>query len=436
MLINDLNISNKGYLPPIIGRIKSIQGNIISAYLPSSCIGDLCYIENLNKENIMAEIVSFDEELVKLSVFENINNIFPNAIIKNTRRKLQIPFSTEDGNLIIDAIGNNLRSETKKNIFIELDNTPPPPLNRKVITEIMETGVSAIDGVCSIGKGQRVGLFAPPGVGKSTLLGMICKNSKADINIVALVGERGREVNDFLQNTLGSEGLKNTILVVSTSDENSMLRATAPVTATAIAEYFRSKGKDVLLMIDSLTRYARAKREIGLSAGEMPIRQGYPPSLYTDLAKLVERAGTSDKGSITAIYTVLENDEKDIDPLSEEVKSLLDGHIVLKKSIADNGIRPSISLLDSTSRLIDKIHTKEYLKTISTIRKILTILNKEKELLLLGASPSKELQVALKLENHLNSLLNQGVNEKRDFNATLNEFSNISVEFNKLLSGN
>ena len=184
MLINDLNISNKGYLPPIIGRIKSIQGNIISAYLPSSCIGDLCYIENLNKENIMAEIVSFDEELVKLSVFENINNIFPNAIIKNTRRKLQIPFSTEDGNLIIDAIGNNLRSETKKNIFIELDNTPPPPLNRKVITEIMETGVSAIDGVCSIGKGQRVGLFAPPGVGKSTLLGMICKNSKADINIV------------------------------------------------------------------------------------------------------------------------------------------------------------------------------------------------------------------------------------------------------------
>ena len=200
MLINDLNISNKGYLPPIIGRIKSIQGNIISAYLPSSCIGDLCYIENLNKENIMAEIVSFDEELVKLSVFENINNIFPNAIIKNTRRKLQIPFSTEDGNLIIDAIGNNLRSETKKNIFIELDNTPPPPLNRKVITEIMETGVSSIDGVCSIGKGQRVGLFAPPGVGKSTLLGMICKNSKADINIVALVGERGREVNDFLQN--------------------------------------------------------------------------------------------------------------------------------------------------------------------------------------------------------------------------------------------
>lgn len=433
MLLNKLEIKNINYLPPILGHIKSISGNIISAYLPTSCIGDLCFIENLNKENIMAEVVSFDEDLVKLSIFQNDKFIYPQAVIKNTRKKLTIPFSGQEGNLIIDAIGNNLQEKNTKTFDIVLDNPPPLSLKRKPINEIMQTGVSAIDGVCSIGKGQRVGLFAPPGVGKSTLLGMICKNSNADINVVALVGERGREVNDFLQNTLGEQGLKNTILVVSTSDENSMLRATAPITATAIAEYFRDKGKNVLLMVDSLTRYARAKREIGLSAGEMPIRQGYPPSLYIDLAKLVERTGTSDKGSITAIYTVLENDEKDIDPLSEEVKSLLDGHIVLKKSIADSGIRPSISLIDSTSRLIDKIHDKEYLKTITTIRKMITVLQKEKELILLGAKPSKELQASLKLEPSLNALLNQGVEEKRDFEKTICEFTRIAREYNSML---
>lgn len=431
MLINNLNISNSGYLPPILGRIKSISGTIISAYLPSSCIGDLCYIENLNKKNIMAEVVSFDEDLVKLSIFENDKTIYPNSIIKNTRKKLTIPFSGEKGNLIIDALGNNLRAKTNSTINIPIDNPPPHPLERKNINEIIQTGISTIDGICSIGKGQRVGLFAPPGVGKSTLLGMICKNSNADINVVALVGERGREVNDFLLNTLKEDGLKNTILVVSTSDENSMLRATAPLTATAIAEHFRNMGKDVLLMIDSLTRYARAKREIGLSAGEMPIRQGYPPSLYTDLAKLVERAGMSSKGSITAIYTVLENDEKDIDPLSEEVKSLLDGHIVLKKQIADSGIRPSISILESTSRLIDKIHNKEYLKIIITIRKIVSILQKEKELLLMGAKPSKELQVALEIEPLLNNILNQQVDEKRDIEQTINNFTQIAVMFNQ-----
>ncbi|MGI6679945.1 MAG: FliI/YscN family ATPase [Bdellovibrionota bacterium] len=429
MFINKLTISNSDYLPPIIGRIKSISGNIISAYLPSSCVGDVCYIKNLQKEDIMAKVVSFDEDLVKLSIFENDKFISPHSTIKNTRRKLTIPFSGEEGNLIIDAIGNNLRGETKKNHSLTLEAASPEALKRKTINKIMKTGISAIDGICSIGKGQRVGLFAPPGVGKSTLLGMICRNSNADINVVALVGERGREVNDFLLNTLKDDGLKNTILVISTSDENSMLRATAPLTATAIAEYFRSQGKDVLLMIDSLTRYARATREIGLSAGEMPIRQGYPPSLYIDLAKLVERAGTSDKGSITGIYTVLENDEKDIDPLSEEVKSLLDGHIVLQKQIADMGIRPSISILDSTSRLIDKIHSSEYLKTIQVIRKVIKILQKEKDLLLLGATPSKELKVALRLECRLNDILNQQIDEKRNFDATLNEFSSIAREF-------
>ncbi len=426
MLINELNINNEKYLPPILGRIKSISGNIISAYLPSSCVGDVCYIETLSKEFIKTQVVSFDENLVKVSVLGNQDDIFPNAIIKNTRKKLTIPFNGQQGNLIIDALGNNLRRKNSTDIFnIPLIKDAPSALKRKNISSVLETGISAIDGICSIGKGQRIGLFAPPGVGKSTLLGMICKNSHADINIVALVGERGREVNDFLENTL-KDGIKNTILVVSTSDDNSMLRATAPLTATAIAEHFREQGKDVLLMVDSLTRYARAKREIGLSAGEMPIRQGYPPSLYIDLAKLVERAGNSDKGSITAIYTILENDEKDIDPLAEEVKSLLDGHIVLRKKIAENGIRPAISILDSTSRLIDKIHDTEYLKVISKVIQIISVLTREKDLLLLGANASAELKKALSLEKELNSILNQGINEKRSFAETKKRLNSIT----------
>lgn len=430
MLINKLNINIEQYLPPILGRIKSVSGNIISAYLPSSCIGDVCLIETLSKQFIKTQVVSFDEELVKVSVLGNQEGIFPNAIIKNTRQKLTIPFNGQQGNLIIDALGNNLQKENSSDtIQIPIINNAPNPLKRKNISDILETGISSIDGICSIGKGQRVGLFAPPGVGKSTLLGMICKNSHADINIVALVGERGREVNDFLENTL-KEGIKNTILVISTSDDNSMLRATAPLTATALAEHFRGQGKDVLLMVDSLTRYARAKREIGLSAGEMPIRQGYPPSLYIDLAKLVERAGNSDKGSITAIYTILENDEKDIDPLAEEVKSLLDGHIVLRKKIVEDGIRPAISILDSTSRLIDKIHDNEYLKVISKITKIISVLTREKDLLLLGANASTELKKALSLEKELNSVLNQGINEKRSFEETKKHLTNIANRWN------
>ncbi|MCL4150428.1 UNVERIFIED_CONTAM: hypothetical protein GTU68_014928, partial [Idotea baltica] len=283
------------------------------------------------------------------------------------------------GQVIINK--SNLK-KSKENYSIY--NSPPNPLSREKIEKIMHTGISAIDLFCPIGFGQRLGLFASAGVGKSTLLGMIARNSTADINVVALVGERGREVNEFINENLGSSGMQNTIVVFATSDEPALTRQIAAYTATTIAEYFRDKGKKVLLLVDSLTRTARAIREVSLANGELPVRQGYPASVFSELPLLLERTGTNNKGSITAIYTILKNAENESDPLAEEITSILDGHITLSKDLANQGIRPAIDITNSLSRLESQLLNNEKIKNINAIRIIIAKLERDKELLIFG----------------------------------------------------
>jgi FliI/YscN family ATPase len=267
--------------------------------------------------------------------------------------------------------------------------------------------VRSIDAFVTIGKGQRLGIFAPAGVGKSTLLGMIARMADADVIVVGLVGERGREVQEFIDDTLGVEGLKRTVLIVATSDDSSLMRQTAAYTATTVAEYFRDQGKDVLLIIDSLTRMARATRETSLAAGELPVRHGYTNSVYTQLPKLVERPGKAPTGCITALYTILTNSEDDIDPLADEIKSLLDGHLVLRKEIADLGILPAVDISSSTSRVFTRLHTQDFCNAARVISHALVRLIKERHILLLGGSADEELQRVIDHQHEIFDLLSQ-----------------------------
>jgi type III secretion protein N (ATPase) len=269
------------------------------------------------------------------------------------------------------------------------------------------TGVTAIDAFCSLAVGQRLGMFASAGVGKSTLLGMVASRADVDVIVVALVGERGREVNEFVEHILGTTGLARSVVVVATSDESSVMRQTAPYTATTIAEHFRDQGMRVLLVIDSLTRFARALRETGLAAGELPVRQGYTASVYTMLPRLLERAGTNPYGSITGLYTVLTNEQGDIDPLADEVKSLIDGHIVLSSELYALGIAPAIDVSVSISRMFDRLHDETYLNAIREVKRALTRLLKERDLLMLGGTPDEEMKRILAAEKELLDLVKQ-----------------------------
>lgn len=308
----------------------------------------------------------------------------------------------------------------------EIAAPPPHPLARTPISAPLITGIRSLDSCCTIGAGQRVGLFAGAGTGKSTLLGMIARNTDAEVIVVALVGERGREVREFISDSLGNKGLRRSVVVVSTSDDTPIRRAAAPLTATAIAEYFRDQGKNVLLLVDSITRTARALREIGLAAGELPVRQGYTPSVFSELPRLLERGGTNEKGSITAIYTVLTAAENDIDPIAEEIKSILDGHIVLSSQVAREGIRPSIDLLNSVSRLYTKLNSDVTLKANGKLIQALSRLRRDRDISLLGGTPDPELKSIIEAEGSIRSFLNQGTHEVNNYEESLGRLIKLS----------
>lgn len=404
-----------------IGKVKRISGMMIEATGNKYKIGDICKINtDTNGRAVKAEVVGFNDGRVLLMPYEDIKGIGLENTVISTGNKLKIPVGDFLIGRIIDATGQPIDVGERfiTNEYSYVDNEFINPLSRPRINETLSFGIKAIDGLLTIGKGQRMGIFAGSGVGKSTLLGMVAKNVKADINVIALVGERGREVREFIEKDLGEDGLKRSVLVVATSDQPAMLRVKCALVATTIAEYFKDKGKDVLLMMDSLTRFAMAQREIGLATGEPPVSRGYTPSIYAELPKLLERSGNFNNGSITGIYTVLVEGDDTNEPISDTVRGIVDGHIVLTRKLANSNHYPAIDINASISRLMNDIAAKEHNGNAKKIRDILSIYYENYDLISIGAykkGTNLKLDEAINKIDKVNEFLTQGVYDKYSF---------------------
>ena len=374
-----------------IGKIENVIGMSMESSGNRASIGDIAMIYNEEKHRqIPVEVVGFREDKMQLMAYENLSGVSAGSFVRNTRKRLKIPVGEFLRGRIIDATGNPMdeKGPLPSSRYYYVENAFINPMSRPPISEPLEFGVKAIDGMNTIGKGQRIGIFAGSGVGKSTLLGMIAKNVKADINVIALVGERGREVREFVENDLGPEGMKRSVVVVATSDQPAMLRVKCPLVATTIAEYFKDQGKDVLLMMDSLTRFAMAQREIGLATGEPPVARGYTPSIYAEFPKLLERSGNFEKGSITGVYTVLVEGDDTNEPISDTVRGILDGHIVLTRKLANENHFPAIDVNASISRLMTNIVSDEHRTAAAWMRDTLSVYSKNEDLISIGAYKS------------------------------------------------
>ncbi len=371
-----------------IGKIENIVGMSIEASGGRCGVGDIAmiYDEGRNRQ-VPSEVVGFRDGRLQLMTYEDPSGITSGSFVRSTGHRLRIPVGDFLKGRIINALGQPIdeREAFPESRQYTVDSSYTNPLSRPPIREKLEFGVKAIDGLNTIGKGQRIGIFAGSGVGKSTLMGMIAKNVKTDINVIALVGERGREVLEFVQKDLGEEGMRRSVLVVATSDQPAMLRMKCPLVATTIAEYFRDQGMDVLLMMDSLTRYAMAQREIGLAIGEPPIARGYTPSIYAEFPKLLERSGNFDRGSITGVYTVLVEGDDTNEPIADTVRGILDGHIVLSRQLAGENHFPAIDIGASISRLMNEIVDEGHRELASRFRNLLSIYQKNSDLISIGA---------------------------------------------------
>lgn len=417
----------------IKGRVTELVGLVAKAVIPGVKVGDLCLIEPLGHAHpIKAEVVGFKDNEVLLMPLGNLEGIAPGSEVVSTGDCLKVPVGEQLLGRILDGLGEPMDTDTKGPLvsqeYYPVHNTPPDPLTRRRVTSPISVGVKAIDAVLTTGEGQRVGLFAAAGVGKSTTMGMIARNTDADINVIGLIGERGRELRDFLEQDLGEEGLRRSVVVVSTSDQPSLVRAKAAYVATAIAEYFRDHGKKVLLMMDSVTRFARALREIGLAVGEPPARQGFTPSVFSTLPRLLERSGNSDKGSITAFYTVLVSGDDMNEPVADEVRSILDGHIVLSRDLASRGHYPAIDVSESVSRVMSAVVDEEHVEAARKLREVVSSYEKERDLILIGAYESgsdPKVDYAIEKIEEVNTFLKQRVDEKFDFEESVAQLKSM-----------
>ncbi len=402
------------------GRVTEMIGLVARAVVPNVQVGELCLIEPVNdRPNLRAEVVGFQENEVLLMPLGNLDGIAPGCSVTPTGREMTVRVG--DGLLgrVLDGLGDPLDEETNGPLSWDVEYPvhadPPHALKRERILNTLSVGVKAIDAICTVGEGQRVGVFAGAGVGKSTLLGMIARNTSAEVNVICLVGERGREVRDFLEKDLGTEGLARSVVVVSTSDQPSLVRAKAAYVATAIAEYFRDQGKKVFLMMDSVTRFARALREIGLAVGEPPARQGYTPSVFSTLPKLLERSGNSEQGSITAFYTVLVAGDDMSEPVADETMSILDGHLVLSRDLATRGHYPAIDVSKSVSRVMMNVVSPTHMKAAQLLKDVVASYEKERDLILIGAyEPGSDPKVDYAIDKieEVNEFLKQDVEAK------------------------
>lgn len=412
-------------LTTINGRITEIVGMLIKAIVPQVKVGEICLIKRQGPP-LLAEVVGFTSDEVFLSPLGEMTGVGPSSEVIPTRLPLHIKVGQNLLGRVLNGLGEPLDEKTKGPL--ELTETypviqsPPDPLKRERIVEPISVGIRAIDGTLTTGKGQRVGIFAAAGGGKSTLLGMIARNAVADVNVISLIGERGRELRDFIEKDLGPEGLARSVLVVSTSDQASQLRLNAAYVGTAIAEYFRDQGKSVILMMDSVTRFARALREVGLAAGEPPARAGYTPSVFSTLPKLLERSGNSDVGSITAFYTILVAGDDMNEPVADEVRSILDGHIILSRDLAQKYHYPAIEVLASASRVMNSITNEEHLMLVGKLREVLANYAKNELLIKIGEykrGADKDADFAIDHIEAVNRFLKQGIDEKCSYQETM-----------------
>lgn len=414
------------------GKIEKIVGMVIESSGPNADIGTVCRIYNPKKNLcIRAEVVGFRENRVLLMPFEELDGIVKGSVVESTGDVLKIPVGENIIGRVIDGFGNPIDGKEPIicNEYYPVLNKPANPLSRERISEKLSFGVKAIDSLLTCGKGQRMGIFSGSGVGKSTLLGMISRNIDADVNVIALVGERGREVRDFIEKDLKEEGMKKSVLVVATSDQPAMMRLKCALVATTIAEYFKDKGMDVLLMMDSLTRFAMAQREIGLATGEPPVARGYTPSLYAMLPKLLERTGKFKRGSITGIYTVLVEGDDVNEPISDTVRGIIDGHIVLSRKVAMRNHYPAIDVLSSISRIMNEIVSPEHMKAAAAIRARMSAYYENFDLISIGAYKSgtnAKIDDAIENIDKIDAFLRQGVDEKVSFEKTYGQMMELA----------
>ncbi len=408
------------------GKIENIVGMSIEASGGHAAVGDICQIYNsATGSQVMAQVVGFKNDRILLMPYSDMSGISAGNFVRNTGHRLSLKMGPFLKGRVINALGQPIDGKgpfSGGTMFCVENNNYINPMNRPPIRQRMEFGVKAIDSMLTIGKGQRIGIFAGSGVGKSTLMGMIAKNVKADINVIALVGERGREVLEFMEKDLGPEGMARSVLVVATSDQPAMLRKQCPSVATGVAEYFRDQGYDVLLMMDSLTRFAMAQREIGLAVGEPPVSRGYTPSIYAELPKLLERSGNFQRGSITGVYTVLVEGDDTNEPIADTVRGILDGHIVLSRKLANSSHFPAIDVSASISRLMADIVSPEHKKLSAQIRDVLAVYEKNSDLVSIGAykaGTNPKLDYALGKIDGINRFLCQGVDESFTYEQDL-----------------
>lgn len=417
------------------GRVTRVVGLMIESQGPESSIGDFCKIHVNSHKNgaqiISAEVVGFNDNNVILMPYTSLRDISIGCLVEGTGSPLEVKVGPELIGKVLDSLGNPFDGSVlpKGLVTVPTENVPPNPLTRPPINDQLEVGVKAIDGMLTVGRGQRVGIFAGSGVGKSTLLGMIARNTKADLNVIALIGERGREVLEFIERDLGPEGLSRSIVVAATGDQPALMRIKGAFTATAIAEYFRDRGLNVMLMMDSVTRVAMAQREIGLATGEPPAQKGYTPSVFAILPSLLERTGTNLKGTITAFYTVLVDGDDMNEPIADAVRGILDGHIVLDRTLANKGQYPAINVLKSVSRLMNHISSPEHVNAAQRLRELYYTYSKSEDLINIGAykrGTSKEIDEAIHYEPLITSFLKQGFKDKVSLEDTVNELITLS----------
>lgn len=413
------------------GKVDRVVGMTIESVGPIVNVNDMCQIISSDgKERVYAEAVGFKEDKVLLMPLGSMSGIGPGNKVVACGKGFGVPVSEELRGRILDALGQPMDGKGKihPEAFYELDKDPPNPLQRKRISEILPIGVKSIDGLLTMGKGQRMGIFAGSGVGKSTLMGMIARGSEADINVIVLSGERGREVLDFVEKNLKAEGLAKSVVVVATSDQPAMLRLKSCMTGTAIAEYFRDKGYNVMLMMDSLTRFAMAQREVGMATGEPPVARGYTPSVYAKLPRLLERSGTSDKGSITAIYTVLVDGDDMNEPISDTVRGILDGHIVLSRKLANANHYPAIDVLASISRLMADIADPDHKEMAGKMRNWMSTYRDSLDLINIGAykrGTNPEIDMSIKKQGAINNFLIQSVDDAFTFDEVVQKLEGV-----------
>lgn len=403
------------------GKVSRVIGLTIESRGPAVRLGETCHIYPIkSKDPVLAEVVGFKEDTVLLMPLGEMEGIGPGSMVIATGNTLEVDVGEQLLGRILDGMGNPIDDfePPSLNYSYPVNNQPPNPLSRTKITEPLPLGVKAIDGFLTCGRGQRIGIFAGSGVGKSTLLGMIARNTFADINVIALIGERGREVKEFIDNDLEEEGLKKSVVIVVTSDQPPLVRMKGALLATSIAEYFRDCGKNVVLMMDSLTRFSMAQREVGLAIGEPPVTKGYTPSVFAVLPKLLERAGNSSKGSITGLYTVLVDGDDMNEPIADAVRGILDGHIVLSRNLANKNHYPAIDILASVSRVMPNIVDKEHIGIVGQIKDLMATYRDSEDLINIGAyikGTNKKVDMAIEKIEAINDFLKQGVHDRLTF---------------------